>query len=99
MPVRMLITAGSVADCSKARPLIEGISAEYFLVDKRYDSDELIKLLVESGVHPVISPRKSRKFLSHYDQYPYGSGILWKMPYGMRKIQLHSWPQMYRYLG
>ena len=31
MPVRLAVTAGTVADCSQALPLIEGIKAEHLL--------------------------------------------------------------------
>ena len=34
MPVRLAVTAGTVADCSQALPLIEGIKAEHLLADK-----------------------------------------------------------------
>lgn len=43
MPVRMAVTSGTVADCTKASTLIEGIDAEYLLADKGYDSDALVK--------------------------------------------------------
>ena len=36
MPVRLAVTEGTVADCSLALPLIEGIEAEYLLADKAY---------------------------------------------------------------
>ena len=38
MPVRLAVTAGTVADCSQALPLIEGIKAEHLLADKAYDT-------------------------------------------------------------
>ena len=37
MPVRLLVTEGTVADCTQALPLIEGISAECLLADKAYE--------------------------------------------------------------
>ena len=43
MPVRILITEGTRADCSQAEHLIEGIDAEYLLADKGYDSDKIIE--------------------------------------------------------
>ena len=54
MPVRMFITAGPVADCSKACRLIEGIDAEYLLADKGYASDALVETLRQAGVKPAI---------------------------------------------
>ena len=43
MPVRVLITEGTRADCSQAEYLIEGIDADYLLADKGYDSDKIIE--------------------------------------------------------
>ncbi len=44
MPVRMLITEATTADCTQAAKLIEGIEAENLLADKGYDTDALIVL-------------------------------------------------------
>jgi len=35
MPVRVIVTDGTVADCSIAGELIEGIEADYLLADMR----------------------------------------------------------------
>ena len=48
MPVRILITEGTRADCSQAEYLIEGIDAEYLLADKGYDSDKIIEKAVRT---------------------------------------------------
>ena len=71
MPVRMFVTAGTVADCAQACRLVEGITAEYLLADKGYDSDALVGVLKKNGIHPVIPSRKSRKSLRSYDKYIY----------------------------
>ena len=71
MPVRMFVTAGTVADCSQACRLVEGITAEYLLADKGYDSDALVASLKKDGIHPVIPQRKSRKNMRGYDKYIY----------------------------
>ena len=39
MPVRMLATAGTVADCTRAEALLDGIAAEYLLADRGYDTN------------------------------------------------------------
>ena len=36
MPVRVIITAGPTADCTKAVQLIEGLDAQYLLADRGY---------------------------------------------------------------
>ena len=71
MPVRMFVTAGTVADCSQACRLVEGITAEYLLADKGYDSDALVEAFTKDGIQPVIPPRKGRKSLRAYDTYIY----------------------------
>ena len=48
MPVRILITEGTRADCSQAEHLIEGIDAEYLLADKGYDGDKIIEKAVRT---------------------------------------------------
>ena len=39
MPVRLALTEGTVADCSQALSLIEGIAAGCLLADKAYDTN------------------------------------------------------------
>ena len=46
MPIRVLVTAGTTADCTQAGKLIEGLSAENLLADKGYDSDAIIELAI-----------------------------------------------------
>lgn len=43
MPVRVLITAGPVADCTQADELIKGIDAQCPLADKGYDTDAIVQ--------------------------------------------------------
>ena len=71
MPVRILITEGTRADCSQAEHLIEGIDAEYLLADKGYDSDKIIEKVKEGGMTAVIPPRCSRLTTRNYDNYLY----------------------------
>ncbi len=71
MPVRMFVTAGTVADCSQACRLVEGIPAEYLLADKGNDSDALAGSRTKDGIQPLVPPRKGRKLLRAYDTYIY----------------------------
>jgi transposase len=71
MPVRAIITAGPVADCTIAEDLIRGFSAEYVLADKGYDSQAIIDQIEESGAEAVIPPRKCRKEQRLYDKHLY----------------------------
>jgi IS5 family transposase len=68
MPVRMFITAGTVADCTQADKLVEGIDAENLLADKGYGGDAFANSLEEYGINPVIPPRKGRKAPRDYDK-------------------------------
>ena len=42
MPVRILITEGTRADCKEAIHLIDGISAETLLADREYDTNQIV---------------------------------------------------------
>ncbi len=71
MPVRVLVTEGTRADCKEAVHLIEGISAEALLADRGYDTDEMITYALSQGMEPVIPPKKNRKEQREYDKYLY----------------------------
>ena len=71
MPVRMKLTAGTVADSTQALELIEGIDAEHLLADKGYDSDAVVSGVLERGMNPVIPPRLNRREQREYDGYLY----------------------------
>ncbi|MEY2700350.1 MAG: hypothetical protein RIQ52_1105 [Pseudomonadota bacterium] len=68
MPVRIIVTQGTTADCSQAEKLIEGLDAEYLLADRGYDSDAIIAQAARQGMEPVIPPRKNRKKQRPYDK-------------------------------
>ena len=71
MPVRLAVTAGTVADCSQALPLIEGIKAEHLLADKAYDTNEIVAGASARGMNPVIPPKSNRKEKRDYDRALY----------------------------
>jgi transposase len=71
MPVRIIVTDGTTADCTQAESLITGIDAEYLLADKGYDSDEIVKKASNVGMTAVIPPRKNRKEQREYDKELY----------------------------
>ena len=64
----MVITRGTTADCTQASTLIEGISADYLLADKGYDSDAIVDQAAGQGMMAVIPPRKNRKDQRVYDR-------------------------------
>jgi len=68
MPVRIIITDGTAADCTQASKLIDGITAEYLLADKGYDSDDIVVQAESQCMIAVIPPRKNRKVQRKYDK-------------------------------
>jgi transposase len=68
MPVRAIITQGTTADCTQANPLIEGLTAEYLLADRGYDSNAIIDQAISQGMRVVIPPKKNRKIQREYDK-------------------------------
>jgi len=71
MPVRVVVTTGTDADCTHAGKLIEGISADHLLADKGYDSDAIVEQARQQGMKAQIPPRKSRKEQREYDKHLY----------------------------
>jgi transposase len=67
----MFITAGTVADCTKAEQLIEGIDAGALLGDRGYDTDKIIESAIKAGMEIVIPPKRNRKEQRVYDEYLY----------------------------
>ena len=61
MPVRVLVTEGTAADCSQAVELIEGIDAESLLADKAYDTTAILSYCEEHEVIPVVPPKRNRE--------------------------------------
>ena len=71
MPVRILITEGTRADCKEAVPLIQGLRADALLADKGYDTQEIVDYALASGMAVVIPPKRNRKVQREYDRYLY----------------------------
>ena len=71
MPVRVIITQGTTADCTQASSLIEGITAEHLLADRGYDSNALIEQAEQQGMKAVIPPKKNRNVQREYDEELY----------------------------
>jgi transposase len=68
MPVRILITQGTTADCTQASKLIEGIAAEHLLADRGYDANAIVEQAKMQGMKPVIPPKKNRIIQREYDK-------------------------------
>jgi transposase len=61
MPVRAMITSGTVADCTQAVELIKGFKADHLLADKGYDSNDIIEQAKSQGMNVQIPPKKTVK--------------------------------------
>ena len=68
MPLRVVITQGTTADCTQADRLIEGMRAEFLIADKGYDRDAILKHAKDQGMIAVIPPRKNRTTQRPYDK-------------------------------
>ena len=71
MPVRVIVTEGTRADCKEAVHLIQGINAENLLADRGYDTSEIVSYAIAAGMNVVIPPKKNRKEQREYDRYLY----------------------------
>jgi transposase len=71
LPVRMIVTAGTIHDVTQARALIEAIPAQNLLADKAYDDDKLRERCKKNNIIPVIPPRSNRKNPTPYDKHLY----------------------------
>ena len=71
MPVRAIVTDGPRADCKEAIPLIQNLPCKVLLADRGYDSDEIVEYAKNSGIQPVIPPKKNRKVQRKYNKNLY----------------------------
>ena len=55
----------------EASTLISGLTAEYLLADKGYDTNEIVMQAFELGMKPVIPPKKNRTCQRTYDKELY----------------------------
>ena len=51
--------------------MIDGMSAQYLLADRGYDTATMIGKAVEAGMKFVMPPKKNRVELRDHDKYPY----------------------------
>jgi transposase len=70
-PVRLIATAGQVADVTQGEALVSGIEAEHVIADKGYDSSDLVEVIEAGGAEAVIPPRSNRKEPRAYDEHLY----------------------------
>ena len=71
MPVCVVISTGTVADCVVAPKLIEAMEADAVIADKGYDSWAVVDCIASSGAEVVIPLRKNRLDQRVYDRHLY----------------------------
>ena len=71
IPVRVVVTQGTRADCTQAPELIGGITADHLLADRGYDTDAILEQARNQGMKPVIPPKRNRKTKRRYDKELY----------------------------
>ena len=85
MPVNLRVTAGTVADCTQAAALIDGIAAEHLPADRGYDTNRVLAAARERGMTPVIPPKRNRKVAREYDAALYQARHLVANSFGKLK--------------
>jgi len=79
--VRAQLTAGTVADCSQAISLLEGLEVKVPLADKGYDTNAILDYTQKHGITAVISPKRNQTVQREYDKELYKRDIWLKMPF------------------
>lgn len=72
-PLRVILSAGQIADIEQAEALIKDQPAEFVVADKGYDSDAFVETITAQGSQPVIPPRSNRLAPRTFDRHIYKS--------------------------
>ncbi len=70
-PVRIMLSAGPVADIDQATALIEDQPAGFIVADQGYDSDAFVAAITAQGSQAVIPPRSNRLRPRSLDRHLY----------------------------
>jgi transposase len=71
MPIRVVATEGTRADCSEASRLIEGLNATHLIADRGYDTDAIIEKAKAQGMQAQIPSKKNRIAVREHDAHLY----------------------------
>ena len=72
-PLRVILSAGQIADIEQAKALIKDQPAKFIVADKGYDSDAFANTISAQGAQPVIPPRSNRLNPRAFDRHIYKS--------------------------
>ena len=67
MPLRAIITEGTVADCGQAMNLMEGFHAEDLLADRGYGTHDILQTARQAEMKAVFPPKRNRLEQRDYD--------------------------------
>ena len=70
-PLRVILSAGQIADIEQAEALIKDQPAEFIVADKGYDSDAFVQAIMTQGSQAVIPPRSNRINPRPFDRHIY----------------------------
>jgi transposase len=70
-PLRVILSAGQIADIACAAKTIEHLSAQAIIADKGYDADHFIAKIEAAGAQAVIPPRSNRLTQRSFDRHLY----------------------------
>jgi len=70
-PLDFVLTGGQVPDVTQAGTLLEGREADNAIMDKAYDSNDVLNQLDKQGIKAVIPPKSNRRDQRDYDKHLY----------------------------
>ncbi len=70
-PLRVILSAGQIADIEQAAALIKDQPAGFIVADKGYDSDAFVTAITAQGSQAVIPPRSNRLNPRSFDRHLY----------------------------
>jgi transposase len=70
-PLRVILTAGQIADIDQAAALIKDHPATFVVADKGYDADAFVSMISAQDGQAVIPPRSNRLHPRSFDRHIY----------------------------
>lgn len=70
-PLRVILSAGQIADIDRASALIENLPGQAVVADKGYDADHFVARIKAAGAQAVIPPRSNRLTSRAFDRHLY----------------------------
>lgn len=70
-PLRVILSAGQIADIDCAAALIENLPGQAVVADKGYDADHFVARIEATGAQAVIPPRSNRLTPREFDRHLY----------------------------